>query len=241
LSGQITDVKKHSQLPLSATGILRLTLLVCVGLSFVVIHLYHIGQVGNTMVLKNGETSISAGSHPAMLLWSALAIGLFVLLMVKEPNAAVEGVPSRKRRILAFVIDFWFSLLTLSAIGALLPLSLEAARTGHFAWHFQRNYSVSTDGLSTVSIPLTMALMILYFAFPLTRGRQTVGCFIMRLRVAPPFGEQGCFTLRAALRRTLYAFFGLCSLYTRKWERDGQGRTWYDRETDCTVVLVSNQ
>jgi RDD family protein len=241
LFGQTIVVKKDSPISLSATNILRLASLVLVGLSFVVSHKYHIGQVGDSMVWKNGETSISAGSHPAMLLWSAIAIALFTLLMVKEPNEVVEGVPTYKRRIFAFVIDFWFSLLTLSAIGALLPLSLEAARTGHFAWYFQRNYSVGTDGLSAVSIPLTMALMILYFAFPLTRGRQTVGCFIMRLRVAPPFGDHGRFTFRAALRRAFYAFFGLCSILTRKWDRDGQGRTWYDRETDCTVVLVSDQ
>jgi uncharacterized RDD family membrane protein YckC len=157
------------------------------------------------------------------------------------PNVVVEGIPARKRRIFAFVIDFWFSLLTLSAVGALVPLLVEAVRTGHFAWHFQRNYSVNTDGLSAVWILLFMALMVLYFTFPLTRGRQTVGCFIMRLRVTPPFGDQGCFTLRAALRRTFYAFRGLCSIFTRNWDRDGQGRTWYDRETDCTVVLVSDQ
>jgi hypothetical protein len=238
LSGQIIDVKKDSQLYLSATNILRLASLVWVALSFVVIHFYHVGQVGELMESKSGETSISAGSHPAMLLWSAIAIALFILLMVKEPNAVVEGIPTRKRRIFAFLIDFWFSLLTLSAFGALLPLLLEAVRTGHFAWHFQRNYSVNTDGLSAVSIPLFVALITLYFAFPLTRGRQTVGCFIMRLRVTPPFGDQGCFTVRAALRRTFYAFFGLCSI---DWDRDGYGRTWYDRETDCTVVLVSDQ
>jgi hypothetical protein len=241
LSGQIIDVKKDSPPLLTATNILRLASLVWVGLSFVVIHFYQVGQVGDLMEWKNGETSISAGSHPAMLLWSAIAIALFILLMVKEPNAVVEGVPTRKRRSFAFVIDFWFSLLTLSAVGALLPLSLEAVRTGHFAWHFQRNYSVNADGLSAVWIPLFMALMVLYFAFPLTRGRQTVGCFVMRLRVTPPFGDQGCFTLRAALGRTFYAFFGLCSMLTRNWDRDGQGRTWYDRETDCTVVLVSDQ
>jgi uncharacterized RDD family membrane protein YckC len=240
LPGQIPDVK-DSPLSLSATIILRLASLVWVVLSFVVIHFYHVVQVGSFMEWKSGGTSISAGSHPAMLLWSAVAIALFILMMVKEPTAAVEGVPTPKRRILAFVIDFWFSLLTLSAFDALFPLLVEAARTDHFVWHFQRNYSVNTDGLSAVGIPLFMALIFLYFAFPLTRGRQTVGCFVMRLRVTPPFGDQGCFTLRAALGRTFYAFFGLCSMLTRNWDRDGQGRTWYDRETDCTVVLVSDQ
>jgi hypothetical protein len=241
LSGRIIDVNKDSPPSLSATNILRLASLVWVGLSLVVIHYYDVGQVGDSMQWKDGKTSVSAGSHPAMLLWSFVAVALFILLMVKEPNAVVEGVPAGKRRIFAFVIDFWFSLLTLSVAGSLVPLSLEAVRTGHFAWHFQRNHSVSTDALAVVSIPIFMALMLLYFAFPLTRGRQTVGYFIMRLRVTPPFGDRGCFTVRAALRSTFYAFFGIWAILTRNWERDGQGRTWYDRETDCTVVLVSDQ
>jgi uncharacterized RDD family membrane protein YckC len=172
---------------------------------------------------------------------SAIAIALFTLLMVRKPTGAVEGVPPRKRRIFAFVIDFWFSLLTLSTVGALLPLSIEAVRTGHFMWHFHRNYSVEGDSLALVFSLLFMALMVLYFAFPLSRGRQTVGCFIMRLRVTPPFGDEGCFTLRTALMRTYYAFVGLTSMLTRNWDRDGQGRTWYDRKTDSTVVLVSDQ
>jgi uncharacterized RDD family membrane protein YckC len=241
LSEQIIDVKKHSPHSLSATKLLRLASLVWVGLSFVVIHFYDVGQVGDSMQWKDGKTAISAGSHPAMLLWSAIAIALFILLMVKEPNAVVEGIPTRKRRVFAFVIDFWFSLLTLAAVGALFPLAIEAARTDHFAWHFQRNFSVNTDGLAALLSLLFMALMVLYFAFPLTRGRQTVGCFIMRLRVTPPFGNEGCFTLRAALMRTFYAFVGLASILTRNWDRDGQGRTWYDRRTDCTVVLVRDQ
>lgn len=241
MSEQIIDVKKHSPHSLSATTILRLASLIWVGLSFAVLHFFDVGQVGDSMQWKDGNTAISSGSHPAMLLWSAIAIALFVLLMVKKPNAVVDGIPTRKRRVLAFVIDFWFSLLTLSAVGALIPLALEAVRTGHFMWHFQRNYSVNTDGLAALLSLLFMALMVFYFAFPLTRGRQTVGCFIMRLKVTPPFGDEGRFTLRAALMRTFYAFTGLGSILTRNWDRDEQGRTWCDRRTNCTVVMVSDQ
>ena len=131
-------------------------------------------------------------------------------------------------------------ILALSSVGALIPLSLEAERTGHFEWHFQRNFSVKSDALSALSTLFIMFLMILYFAFPLTRGRQTVGCFIMRLRVLPPFGDEGRFTLSASLKRSIYSFIGLCSIVTRGWGRDEYGRTWYDRTTGCTVVLVSD-
>jgi hypothetical protein len=225
----------------SLTKILRLLSLLLVGLSFVIIHFFNVGQIGDSMRWKDGNSIVSAGSHPLMILWTAIAIALFVAVMLRGPSIAVLGIPSRGRRILAFLIDFWFSLLTLSSVGALIPLWLEATRTGHFVWHFQRNYAVNTDGLSAVSSLLFMALIILYFAFPLTRGRQTVGCFIMRLRVTPPFGDEGRFTFRAAVKRTFYAFMGLTSLLTRNWDPDGQGRTWYDRKTDYRVVLVSDQ
>jgi len=89
LSEQIIDMKKHSPHSLSAAKLLCLASLVWVGLSFVVIHFYDVGQVGDSMQWKDGKTAISAGSHPAMLLWSAIA--LFILLMVKEPNGVVEG------------------------------------------------------------------------------------------------------------------------------------------------------
>lgn len=236
MSEQTTDPKKSALHSLSTTKLLRLSSLILVGLNFVIIHFFNVGQVGGSMEWKDGDTSISAGSHPAMLLWTAIAIALFILLMVKQPKAMAAGIPTRKRRVLAFVIDFCFSLFTISSVDALIPLWLGAMRTGHFMWHFQRNYSVNTDSLSLLSSLLFLVLMVLYFVFPLTRGRQTVGYFIMRLKVTPPFGDQGRFTLKAALLRTFWAFMGLA----RNWDQDGQGRTWYDRRTGCEVVLVSD-
>jgi uncharacterized RDD family membrane protein YckC len=240
LPEQTTDPKKSALHSLSTTKLLRFASLILVGLNFVIIHFFNVGQVGDSMEWKDGDTSISAGSHPVMLLWAAIAIALFILLMVKEPKAMAAGIPTRKRRVLAFVIDFCFSLFTISSVDALIPLWLEAVRTGHFMWHFQRNYSVNTDSISLLSSLLFLGLMVLYFAFPLTRGRQTVGCFIMRLRLTPPFGDKGRFTLRAALLRTFWAFIGLTSMLSRNWDQDGQGRTWYDRRTGCEVVLVSD-
>lgn len=192
------------------------------------------------MEWKNGNASISAGSHPAELFWAAVAIALFILLMLRKPGTITEGIPTVKRRVLAFLIDFWFSLSVLSSVGALIPLWLEAMRTGHFVWHFHRTYSANTDGLAALASLVFMALMVLYFAFPLTRGRQTVGYFIVGLKVAPPYGIEGRFTFKTALLRTFYAFVGLTSMLTRKWDRDGQGKTWYDRKTGCTVCIVND-
>jgi hypothetical protein len=238
LFGQSSNQHKRSA---TWTKLLRLASIILVALSFVTVHSFNVGQVGNTMQWKDGTAFISAGSHPAILVWDALAIVLFVTLMLRNAITAVIGIPSRGRRIAALLIDFWFSLLTLSGIDALVPLWLEAARTGHFAWHFQRDFAVSTDEVFALpSVLVFMALIVLYFVFPLTRGKQTVGCFIMRLKVTPPFGDGGCFTFRAALKRRYYEFMGLTSLLSRKWDRDEQGRTWYDIQTNCTVVLLDD-
>lgn len=240
LPEQIANVKGRSSHSLNATKILRLFSVILVGLSFVLIQFFDVGQIGDSMQWKNGNTSISAGSHPAVLLWAVIAVALFVVLMVRKPGTVAEGVPTSKRRILAFLIDFWFSLSVVSSVGALIPLLLEAERTGHFAWRFQRNYSTPTDPLAALASLVSMALMVLSFAFPLTRGRQTIGYFILRLKLAPPFGTEGRFTLKAAVVRTFYAFVGLASVLTRNWDRDGHGRTWYDRKTNSTVVFVDD-
>lgn len=236
---QIADWKNRSSHSLSVSKILRVLSSILVGLSFVLPQFLGVGQIGNSMEWKNGNTSISAGSHPAVLLWAVTAIALYVVVMIRKPGTVAEGVPPSKRRVLAFLIDFWFSLLVVSSIGALIPLLLEAMRTGHFAWHFHRSYSVKADALAAITSLLFMALMVLYFVFPLTRGRQTVGYFIVRLKLAPPFGIEGRFTLKAALIRTYYAFAGGSSVF-RNWDRDEQGRTWYDRKTNSTVVFVDD-
>jgi len=195
------------------------------------------------MKLGDGRADVSAGSHPMVLVWDAIALALFVALMLRNSEAATVGVPSRGRRIAAGLIDFWFSLLTLSGIIALLPLSLEAARTGHFTWHFQRAYTVNTDGIFALPSALSvLALMALYHVLPLTRGKQTVGCFIMRIKVTPPFGDRGNFTFRQAIRRAYYEFNGFSPFLwlSKNWDKDGHGRTWYDIKTNCTVVLVED-
>jgi hypothetical protein len=240
LPEQIADVKGHSSHSLSATKILRLVSAILVGLSLVLTQFFHVGLIGDSMKWKNGNTSISAGTHPAVLLWAVIAVGLFAVLMVRKPGPAAEGVPTSRRRILAFLIDFQFSLCVTASIGALAPLLLEAMRTGHFAWYFHRSYAVKTDALAAVASFVFMALMFFYFAFPLTRGRQTVGYFILRLKLAPPFGTEGRFTMKAAFIRAYYAFTGGISYFARNWDRDGQGRTWYDRKTNAVVLFVDD-
>jgi hypothetical protein len=166
LSALTFDPRKY---PAIGTKLLRLASVTLVGLSFLATHVVK-GSVGSSFVSENGAVLVSAGSQPIVLVWDAVAILLFVVLMLRPSNSGAVGVPSRFRRFAAFAIDFWFSVLALSSIFALLPLFFEAMRTGHFAWQFQRDSVVGTDGLLTLpSVLLFMASLFLYFVFPLKR------------------------------------------------------------------------
>ncbi len=195
--------------------------------------------VGGHYEWQDGATTISAVSSPMALVWAVLGTLLFVTLMTLRLSTVDVGVPSWSRRVTAFLIDFHFAGATLAGVSAMVDLLVEATRTGDFAWHFERHYAVATD---LFAIPLTLiylAVLFLYFCFPLTRGRQTVGCFLMRTMVTPPFGGEGCFTWLTAARRTWYEFRGIfrwTSLLRPK--RDAEGNTWYDVESGCHVVLV---
>jgi RDD family protein len=225
----------------TALNALRYATMVFVALSFVALKVFSIGQVGSFEESHDGRTVVSAGSHPIMIMWAAVALGIFFAIMKIESVEVNSGIPTMKRRFGAFLIDFWFSLLVLAPLGALLPLFLEAERTGHFAWHFQRDYSVPSDVWGLADVIGTLGLMVLYFVFPLTKGKQTVGCFLLRLKVTPPFSGRGSFTFRSALRRTWYEFQGLCSWVFKGVGRDNQGRTWWDQQTNCDVVLINSE
>ena len=210
-----------------------------ISLSLLLEYFFSSGVIGYISHWENGRGYIAAGSHPALLAWAIASIALFVCLLKVEVEEFPAGVPSGWRRFFAFLIDFWFSLAILASLGGTVPLWIESIRTGHFSWHFERNFSVPSDEIYGIPLVLiTMALMFLYFVWPLTNGKQTVGSFIMRLRVAPPFGMRGAFTFRQAVRRVWLELTGMGSFLLRRSDRDSQGRTWYDRETNSTVVLV---
>jgi hypothetical protein len=193
-------------------------------------------SVGYFSETNNGATRIYGGTTPAHVLAAIFGIALFCILMTIEVRVEDFQIPSIWRRFAAFLIDFYFSLFTLSSVGAIIPLLLEARRTGAFKWHFQRDHFVASDAVDTALVFVVMAGIIFYFALPLAWRRQTVGCFILRIATASAGGSVLYLPLSTALWRTYREFIGLCSPIRTIKERDSQGRTWYDRETGFMVV-----
>jgi hypothetical protein len=219
---------------------LRVAIVAELGIQFVSEYLFRptLG-IGASAEWKNDTATVTASSSPIAIFCSVMGIALFAVLMLTKAPCGDAGVPSWWRRVLSTVIDFYFVVMTLAGVSALLPLGLEALRTGHFVWAFQRHYAVPSDAAISGLVLFDMVLFVLCFVFPLTKGRQTVGCFVMRTKVTPPFGTGGCFTWRGAFRRIWCEF----RAFTRwrsllKPERDADGNTWYDVESGCRVALV---
>jgi uncharacterized RDD family membrane protein YckC len=196
-------------------------------------------QIGFSSYEGSDKVEVSAGSNPAVIVWAVLVICLYIALLKSSASTELVGPAKMLRRALSFQIDFLVFVLASSAISALIPLEVEARRVGHFEWSFARDYMVSSDSVIWPLAFLALIEFFLYAVYPLTKGKQTIGEYVMRIKVLPPFGVAGRFTWDAAMKRVWYSFLGAGLWpYTLAKKVDRNGQTWYDRKTDCSVVLV---
>lgn len=196
--------------------------------------------VGFSVSGAGDNALVQGGSHPVLLIWDAVAIPLLASVMTREASYEIAGIPSWTRRFLAFMVDFLVVMMTLAPPMALIPLAAEAFRTGRFSWYFERRYMVTSD--QGIAIPLTLSLMMLmalYFALPIVKSKQTVGCYLLAVKVVPDTSGGRRFGLSDGLKRVTLGFIGLCS-WPFLWllRRGDDGSTWYDRWTRCRVILV---
>lgn len=184
------------------------------------------------------QVRVTAGLSPELLAWSVLALPFVIFLIKRRVPSDSEDVPSWRRRFAAFIIDFGVIFAAIAPPATLIPLGLEAARTGSFAWTFDRDSTVASDWL--LGFPLAigiMGAMLLYFAVPVVLGTQTVGCYLLRLKVVPVEGWQP--RLYDAMKRVVLGYVGLCMGPLTFWRgRGADGSTWYDRSTKFRVNLV---
>jgi len=197
-------------------------------------------SVGFEVHSANEKTLVRGGSDPIALLWTAALIPFVVYVVRRELRAERLKFASWTRRLAAFLLDFYIAMFCTAPIVALIPLTIEAIRTGKFAWFFERKYTVPSDWYVGVPLVLfTMAVVAAYFAVPIARRTQTVGCFLLGLKVIPATQEIDSIGLSRGLRRAFLGFIGLCS-WPFMWllGRGKDGSTWYDRSTGFRVVQV---
>jgi uncharacterized RDD family membrane protein YckC len=236
---QISGNLRRWNISLSTMPILHRIVVVGLFLTLIVCFYLPGNQIGYGYHRIDDKVDVSAGSHPALIVWAVLAACFYVLLLRKSPRAEAVGPASMTRRALSFLIDFLVFVMAVSSVTALIPLAVEAHRVGHFEWSFARDFEVPTDSINTPLTFLFLIALFLYVAYPLTKGKQTIGDYTMRIKVLPPFGVEGKFTWREAVKRTWYSLMGACLWpYTLLEKVDRNGQTWYDRKTNCTVVLV---
>ncbi len=192
--------------------------------------------IGSSTEIKDGATSVTAATSPLAVLMGLVGLAIYCVVLNIPAKEQEFRVASMWRRTAAFVIDFWFATFTLGALFGFIDVSLEAARTGIFRWHFHRDYLVATDGVSLVLVFVGLAFLVAYFLLPLMKRGQTVGCWIFRLATVNLEGYLVCLPFSIAMRRLLAEFRGVCSPLRTLRKRDEQGRTFYDIESGFTVV-----
>ncbi|MFZ0301315.1 MAG: RDD family protein [Terracidiphilus sp.] len=165
---------------------------------------------GVTSEWSDGNYSFAAGTAPWLLGFAALILLMYLLLMFSPPAEAGPPMPGIFRRFVAFFIDFFFAMFSIAPILGIIPVLTEWKRTGVFAWHFERNIYAPGDAVLTWGLVTpTFALLALYYAWPLMRGRPSPGSCILGYQIITDDGT--ALTRRKAFLRTLKGFLAVCS------------------------------
>ena len=219
---------------------LRAAIALLLACGLVLTHFVDAKSIGFNVRSAPGNSLVRGGSDPILLLWAAATIPFLVRVVNRDMRSETIGSASWTRRLAAFVIDFYIAMLCVSPIIALIPLAAEANRTGRLSWFFERNYTVSSDWYLGVPMVLfAMVLVACYFAVPISKRTQTVGCYLLGLKVVSTKSEDERIGLSRGLKRVFLGFIGLCS-WPFVWVL-GRGKddsTWYDRSTGFRVVRV---
>jgi hypothetical protein len=219
--------------------VLRAVAAIGVMLTIVYVSWFQKGELGYRSFGRGGAQYVVAGTTPIALLFSVLGTVLVFLVMRPELRVGDFRVSPLWRRYAAFIIDFWLSLFIFANVTSIVPLLLEAERTGSFHWRFERDFSVPSDWTMTVLILICIAAIPACFVVPLANRRQTVGFWILRIARVSSDGSVLSLPLLVAFRWSFREFTELFSPFSF-WKtakgRDAEGRTGNDRETGLMVV-----
>jgi len=197
-------------------------------------------RIGVWAQWSNDHYSFGGGTQPWALAFSALVIGLYLLLMYAVPSGVGKPLPGVVRRFVAFWLDFVLAMMAVAPIFGVMPTLTEWRRTGVFEWAFERPSAAPGDRLLIAAqLLLCSVALVFYYAFPLVRRRPSPGTCIVGYQV---IAEDGItLTVRTALLRTLLGFLALCVAYLAPFiERDSKnGKFWLDKVFGTRAVMLS--
>ena len=172
------------------------------------------GELGYRSFGRGSVQWVAAGTTPVALLSSLLGIVLVFVVMRPELRVGDFQISPLWRRYAAFMIDFWLSLFILANVTTMIPLLLEAERTGSFHWRFERDYSIPSDWTMGVLILICIAAIAAYFVVPSANRRQTVGFWILRIARVSSDGSVLSLPLSVAFRWSFMEFTELFSPFS---------------------------
>lgn len=196
-----------------------------------------IGVSGGT---TNGRYGFSGGTSPIALIFAAVIVLLYVLLMYSAPANLRNPLPGVLRRFASFWLDFLIAMTAVSPILGILPTLTEWKRTGLFQWSFNRTTYASGDTLiATIGAAVCAAGLFLYFALPLVRRKPSPGSCIVGYQVIPDEGTT--LNLRKAMLRNLFGFFAVATCYFVPFvARDRKkGKFWVDKAFRTHAVKLN--
>jgi RDD family len=156
----------------------------------------------------NNDYIMRASLSPIALI-GGICLGLFAFLF-RSKNQPLHYIPRVPlwRRLISFYIDIIIALAIAVPFDILLILLVESFYTGKFSWQFQRqgvrDYDATFGIFATF---LTMGWFLFYLSYPIAKGRQTIGHFIMRYRIA---NKQSSISLTKATWHSVLGFLVLC-------------------------------
>lgn len=189
------------------------------------------GGLAISLQVAPGNYLIQVVSSPFVIIPSIIGVGILVGILRRECPPPAEFPARLWRRGVAFAIDvatIGFAFMPLLAIVAVF---VEYLATGELRWHFHRTSREPRDIVNELGVSGLLAGLLLLVAWPPSKGKQSVGQFLMGIVVLP--GTRGLPLVKSVLR-ALLGYLTLCCgivsvpmAFSRK-----DKRMWHDRAFD---------
>lgn len=197
------------------------------------------GMVGASSQCVNGRCLVGGGSS-IFAMFIGLILGGFALWFPRKEFIASEEVKvSIWRRIVAMFVDFYALMMVVTPFLAMPLLIIESQHTGEFAWNFVREYQRESDTFAILPVTLLMlVLMISFFYISAKKQTQTLGQYILNIKLKPPEGVE---VAPSYGQRFFLFFIGLCmwpiSLIIAL--RNERKAFWWDNQTNIYMQIGS--